>query len=89
MNLLPRKINIKLDSIVKNANGIINDSLFLSGQKAGLSDNLIMRLVAIFGWDIDFALDMRKGDSFTILYEEQYKNGVKVAARANYCRRVY
>ena len=76
---IAEKINIKLDSIVKNANGIINDSLFLSGQKAGLSDNLIMRLVAIFGWDIDFALDMRKGDSFTILYEEQYKNGVKVA----------
>ena len=76
---IAEKINIELDSIVKNANGIINDSLFLSGQKAGLSDNLIMRLVAIFGWDIDFALDMRKGDSFTILYEEQYKNGVKVA----------
>ena len=76
---IAEKINIKLDSIVKNASGTINDSLFLSGQKAGLSDNLIMRLVAIFGWDIDFALDMRKGDSFTILYEEQYKNGVKVA----------
>jgi murein DD-endopeptidase MepM/ murein hydrolase activator NlpD len=76
---IAEKINIKLDSIVKNANGTINDSLFLSGQKAGLSDNLIMRLVAIFGWDIDFALDIRKGDSFTILYEEQYKNGVKVA----------
>ena len=76
---IAEKINIKLDSIVKNANGIINDSLFLSGQKTGLSDNLIMRLVAIFGWDIDFALDIRKGDSFTILYEEQYKNGVKVA----------
>ena len=72
-------IKIELDSIVKNAHGIINDSLFLSGQKAGLSDNLIMQLVAIFGWDIDFALDIRKGDKFTILYEEQYKDGVKVA----------
>ena len=38
-----------------------------------------MQLVAIFGWDIDFALDIRKGDKFTILYEEQYKDGVKVA----------
>jgi len=73
------EIDIKLDSIVKNASGIIDDSLFLSGQKAGLSDNLIMRLVAIFGWDIDFALDIRKGDSFTILYKEQYKNGIKVS----------
>ena len=76
---ITEKINIKLDSITKNANGIINDSLFLSGQKAGLSANLIMQLVAIFGWDIDFVLDIRKGDSFTILYEEQYKNGTKVA----------
>ena len=76
---ITEKINIKLDSITKNANGIINDSLFLSGQKAGLSANLIMQLVAIFGWDIDFVLDIRKGDSFTILYEEQYKNGAKVA----------
>ena len=76
---ITENINIELDSIIKNANGIINDSLFLSGQKAGLSDNLIMQLVAIFGWDIDFALDIRKGDKFTILYEEQYKNGVKVA----------
>ena len=72
-------IKIELDSIVKNAHAIIIDSLFLSGQKAGLSDNLIMQLVAIFGWDIDFALDIRKGDKFTILYEEQYKDGVKVA----------
>ena len=76
---ITEKINIKLHSITKNANGIINDSLFLSGQKAGLSANLIMQLVAIFGWDIDFVLDIRKGDSFTILYEEQYKNGAKVA----------
>ena len=76
---ITEKISIKLDSITKNANGIINDSLFLSGQKAGLSANLIMQLVAIFGWDIDFVLDIRKGDSFTILYEEQYKNGAKVA----------
>ena len=76
---ITEKISIKLDSITKNANGIINDSLFLSGQKAGLSANLIMQLVAIFGWDIDFVLDIRKGDSFTILYEEQYKNGTKVA----------
>ncbi|MAJ91002.1 MAG: M24/M37 family peptidase [Legionellales bacterium] len=34
-----------------------------------------MQLVAIYGWDIDFALDIRKGDSFTVIYEEQYKEG--------------
>ena len=74
-----KEIDIKLDSTVKNANGVIKESLFLSGEKAGLSDNLIMQLVTIFGWDIDFALDIREGDSFAVLYEEQYKEGVMVA----------
>jgi len=69
----------ELDSVVKNASATINDSLFVAGKKAGMSDNLIMQMVAIYGWDIDFVLDIRKGDSFTLIYEEKYKNGKKVA----------
>lgn len=72
-------IQIELEKIVKNTNAIINDSLFLSAKRAGLTDNLIMQLVGIYGWDIDFALDIREGDSFTVIYEEQYKNGIKVS----------
>ncbi|MCK4709006.1 MAG: LysM peptidoglycan-binding domain-containing protein, partial [Gammaproteobacteria bacterium] len=34
--------------------GVINDSLFMSAQEAGLTDNMTMELAAIFGWDIDF-----------------------------------
>lgn len=70
---------IELESVVKNTSAIINDSLFLAGKRAGLTDNLIMQLVAVYGWDIDFALDIREGDSFTVIYEEQYKNGIKVS----------
>ena len=69
----------ELDKVVKNTSAIINDSLFLAGKRAGLTDNLIMQLVAVYGWDIDFALDIRQGDSFTVIYEEQYKDGVKVS----------
>lgn len=53
----------------------IKHSLFLDGQKAGLSDAVIMRLTDIFGWDIDFALDLRENDHFSIIYEEIYKDG--------------
>ncbi len=60
------------------ATGIINDSLFLSAQAAGLSDKLTMELAGIFGWDIDFALDIRPGDSFTVMHEELYLDGEKV-----------
>ncbi len=56
----------------------INSSVFVAGQKAGLTDNLIMELAGVFGWDIDFALDIRKGDHFSVLYEEQFLDGEKI-----------
>jgi murein DD-endopeptidase MepM/ murein hydrolase activator NlpD len=63
---------------VTNASGVINSSLFLAAQKAGLSDNMTMELASIFGWDIDFALDIRRGDQFVVLYDELYLEGEKV-----------
>jgi murein DD-endopeptidase MepM/ murein hydrolase activator NlpD len=53
-------------------------SLYHSGKKAGLSDNIIMKLSYIFQWDISFALDLRQGDSFTLMFEEIYVEGEKV-----------
>ncbi len=55
------------------AHAVVRDSLFLAGRRAGLSDGLIMDLAYIFGWDIDFALDVRKGDDFTVVYEKLYR----------------
>ena len=62
----------------KNASGIIDSSLFMAAHKAGISDNLTMELAGIFGWDIDFALDIRKGDQFTVLYDELYLDGENI-----------
>ncbi|MCK4586367.1 MAG: peptidoglycan DD-metalloendopeptidase family protein [Gammaproteobacteria bacterium] len=67
----------KMETRVTNASGVINSSLFLAGQKADLSDNLIMELAGIFGWDVDFALDIRGGDHFTLVYEELFLDGKK------------
>jgi len=64
---------------VKNASGSIDNSLFVSAHAAGLSDSMTMELAGIFGWDIDFALDIRKGDQFTVLYEELYLDGERIA----------
>ncbi len=64
-----------IDSELAFASGVIDSSLFLSGKKSGLSDDLIMNLANIFGWDIDFALDIRKNDSFSLLYEKKYLKG--------------
>ena len=72
-------ITAELETRVKHAQGVINDSLYLAGQDAGLSDRLIMQLIEIYGWDIDYRLDIRKGDSFRVIYEEIFKNREKVA----------
>lgn len=60
------------------AMGVIDSSLFMAGGEAGLSDKLIMDMANIFGYDVDFALDIRQGDRFTVVYEELYKNGDKL-----------
>ena len=60
------------------AKGTINNSLFLSGKEAGLTDAMVMELAGIFGWDIDFILDIRQGDSFKLIYEEKYVESDKI-----------
>lgn len=57
------------------AYGRIETSLFESAVAAGMSDKLIMQLAAIFAWDVDFVLDIRKGDDYYILYEEIFQDG--------------
>lgn len=55
--------------------GIIDHSLFTASQRAGLPDLVAMELAQIFQWDIDFVLDIRDGDSFYVLLEEEYLEG--------------
>ncbi len=69
----------ELESVVKIAHATIKGSLFVAAKGAGLPDKLIMQMVAIYGWDIDFALDVHANDTFSLIYKEQYKNGIKVA----------
>jgi hypothetical protein len=49
------------------AHGVIEDSLFDSATRAGLSDGMTMQLIDLFAWDIDFAHDIQDGDTFTLL----------------------
>lgn len=58
------------------ATGTITSSLFVAARAAGVSPEIILALANdIFGWDIDFALDIRSGDRFAIVYEQKYRDG--------------
>ncbi len=64
-----------LEVQLEKASGVIESNLFAAGKAAGLSDNMVMKLANIFGWDIDFVLDIRAGDRFSVIYEKIYKDG--------------
>ena len=82
LNTTPPKaavINLPVETRFRHTSADIDSSLYLAGLKANLSDALIMELANIFGWDVDFTLDLRKGDRFTVVYSELYLNAEKVS----------
>jgi murein DD-endopeptidase MepM/ murein hydrolase activator NlpD len=62
-------------SVLRETEGVIHSSLFQAGKEAGLSDQMVMKLANIFGWDIDFVQDLRDGDRFLLVYEKIYRDG--------------
>jgi murein DD-endopeptidase MepM/ murein hydrolase activator NlpD len=69
-------IETPLDIQEVQAEGTIESSLFVAARAAGVSPELILQLANdIFGWEIDFALDIRPGDKFNLVYEQKYRDG--------------
>lgn len=71
-------IQRRMDTRIRTATGSIEGNLFAAGQQAGMSDALIMKMAAIFGWDVDFVLDIRVGDRFAVIYEEVWRDGERL-----------
>ena len=71
-SFIGQKLNREPQRLSTYKKGVIDHSLFVASQRAGLADEVTMRLAQIFQWDIDFVLDIRKGDEFHVLYEELY-----------------
>jgi len=69
---------IEPDVSTRFANGSIDSSLFVAAQNAGLSHNLTMQMANIFGYDVDFAREIRQGDSFEVLFEEKHIDDQRV-----------
>ena len=53
----------------------IQQSLFIDGAREGLSDAILIQIADIFGWDIDFAWDIRQGDRLIVVYDRIFKDG--------------
>jgi len=58
--------------------GTIHDSLFGAVAEIGEKPAFALALSEIFAWQIDFFRDLRKGDSFRVLLNKFYRDGVFV-----------
>ena len=56
-------------------NGEIESSLFAATDAAGLPESIAYQMTEIFGGGLDFHRDLRKGDTFNVIYEMNYSNG--------------
>lgn len=71
-----RVITTPLETRTVRRHGHIDSSLFAAARSVGVSSEVIMRLANdIFGWDIDFALEIRPGDQFAVVYEQKFRDG--------------
>jgi murein DD-endopeptidase MepM/ murein hydrolase activator NlpD len=58
--------------------GTIRSSLFAAADSASLPDAIAMQMAEVFGGDIDFHRDLRKGDRFSVVYEVMVHGGLTV-----------
>ena len=50
--------------------GKISNNLYSSAVKANMEPNIIIEFARIFGFEVDFQRDIRKGDEFVVMYEK-------------------
>ncbi len=73
-----RSLPAQTEKRIQIRTGEIETNLFAATDEAGLPDPAANQLADIFGGDVDFHRDLRKGDKFTVIYEMNYINGEPV-----------
>ena len=73
------KQGLELERRLQMKAGVIRSSLFGATDTAGVPDAIAVQIAEIFAADIDFHKDLRKGDSFRVVYEMLYHGGEAMA----------
>jgi murein DD-endopeptidase MepM/ murein hydrolase activator NlpD len=70
-----KMIDNPIEVRVRNASATIDSSLFQAAEASSISDAVALKLANVFAWDIDFVLDIREGDRFTVVYQQIFQDG--------------
>ena len=74
------KVKKQTEVITSFGNGSIVSSFYNDAKSVGIPDSIIMDFAYIFGWDIDFIFDVRKGDRFSVIFETDYSQGERISS---------
>lgn len=73
------QIQKELTSGFAHAKGTINSSLFLDADQAGIPAPIIVEMIRMFSYSIDFQREIHPGDSFEVFFDRKYdEEGVAV-----------
>ncbi|MDR3497718.1 MAG: M23 family metallopeptidase [Parvibaculum sp.] len=77
-NYTSAEIQRELTTGFARAKGTINSSLFLDAQQAGIPPQIIVEMIRMFSYSIDFQREIHPGDGFEVFFDRKYDNGVAV-----------
>lgn len=66
---LPSVVDRPLDRVLQRSAGTIDSSLYVSARAAGMPNQVLMEMVHIFSFDVDFQREIQRGNRFEVLYE--------------------
>jgi murein DD-endopeptidase MepM/ murein hydrolase activator NlpD len=69
-----------IDTRIEMRSATVATSLFAAADAANLPDAITMELADVFGGDIDFHHDLRRGDTFSVVYEARAIDGEPAGA---------
>ena len=72
-DFVAQRVNVPLETQLVKVTGEIQSSLFEAMDNAGEQDTLTLAFAEILAWEIDFYMDVREGDRFSIIVEKLYK----------------
>lgn len=67
-----KEVPVPTLSLTQLVEGTIDDNLYLAAKDAGLPDGVIIELIRMLSFDVDFEREIRQGDTFSVYYERRY-----------------
>ncbi|MBI3441404.1 MAG: peptidoglycan DD-metalloendopeptidase family protein [Proteobacteria bacterium] len=83
-NYTVKKMEKAVHRALNGFRGTIDNSLYVDAQTVGVPDRVIVELIKMYSWNVDFQREIHSGDRFEVMYEEyKTEDGKIVHGRGN------